>query len=141
MDKLLTFEILLYLNLYYFGLYFGMELLFLFIKFFHTEDPSGAIYNDFFLLFVLLGVESARLYISQEENMGRRLDVIFRILVLTVPSQYLVAYFTFWQLRLTQLDVVMGLIMLVAQFIQLCCAFLCCMPNRKNLNLRMLFSF
>ena len=37
MNKLLTFEILLYLNVYYFGLYFGMEFLFLIIKYFHTE--------------------------------------------------------------------------------------------------------
>jgi hypothetical protein len=40
MDRQLTLEILLYLNIYYFGLYAGMEALFLFIKFFHLEAHS-----------------------------------------------------------------------------------------------------
>ena len=38
--------------------------------------------------------------IIQVEDLGMSLNVIFRILVLTVPSQYFVAYFTFWQYRL-----------------------------------------
>jgi hypothetical protein len=40
MDRQLTLEILLYLNIYYFGLFAGMEALFLFIKFFHLEAHS-----------------------------------------------------------------------------------------------------
>jgi hypothetical protein len=47
--------------------------------------------------------------------MSRKISVVFRVLVLTVPSQYLVAFFTFWQFRVTQLDTVMGIIMLVVQ--------------------------
>ncbi len=49
------------------------------------------------------------------EDISRKISVVFRVLVLTVPSQYLVAYFTFWQFRVTQLDTVMGMIMLVIQ--------------------------
>jgi len=139
MDKQLTFEILLYLNVYFFGLYFGMELLFLVLKFIYVDNYSNFLY-DLFLLLVLGVVESARLYISQIEDLGRQLSVIFRILVLTLPSQYLVVYFTFYQSRLTQLDVVLGMIMLVTQFIQLVCAFLTCLPKRNRISLRMLFS-
>jgi hypothetical protein len=51
----------------------------------------------------------------QVEDMSRKISVVFRVLVLTVPSQYLVAFFTFWQFRVTQLDTVMGIIMLVVQ--------------------------
>ena len=65
MDKQLTFEILLYLNVYYFGLYFGMELLFLFIKFLYVENLGVGFLNDVFLLLLLGAVESGRLYISQ----------------------------------------------------------------------------
>ena len=66
MNKLLTFEILLYLNMYYFGLYFGMELLFLFLKFLLVESSqSFEFWNDLFLLAILGVIESGRLYISQ----------------------------------------------------------------------------
>ena len=64
MNVLLTFEILMYLNIYYFGLYFGMEMLFLFIKFIYIDNYSWFLY-DVFLLLVLGAVESFRLYISQ----------------------------------------------------------------------------
>jgi len=129
----------MYLNVYYFGLYWGMELLFLFIKFFWVANYTWFLY-DLFLLAVLGAVESLRLYISQVDDLGKQLFLVFRILVLTLPSQYLVAYFTFYQTRLTQLDVVLGLIMLVTQFIQLCCAFVTCLPKRNKISLRMLFS-
>ena len=66
MNKLLTFEILLYLNMYYFGLYFGMEFLFLFLKFLLVESSqSFEFWNDLFLLVILGMIESGRLYISQ----------------------------------------------------------------------------
>eukprot|EP00088_Acartia_fossae_P019867 TRINITY_DN2161_c0_g1_i5.p1 TRINITY_DN2161_c0_g1~~TRINITY_DN2161_c0_g1_i5.p1 ORF type:complete len:142 (+),score=20.46 TRINITY_DN2161_c0_g1_i5:85-510(+) len=135
MDLLLTFEILLYLNIYYFGLYFGMEMLFLFIKFWLVEHYTWFLY-DLVLLCILGGIESMRLYMSQVEDIGRKMEVIFRILVFTVPSQYLVAYFTFYQTRLTQLDLVLGLIMLVTQFVQLGCAFATCLPKYNTISLR-----
>jgi len=135
MNVLLTFEILMYLNIYYFGLYFGMEMLFLFIKFLYIDNYSWFLY-DVFLLLVLGAVESFRLYISQIEDIGKRLEVIFRILVCTLPSQYLVVYFTFYQTRLTQLDVVMGIIMLVTQFVQMGCAFATCMPKYNKISIR-----
>ena len=37
-DRQLTFEILLYLNIFYFSFYAGIEGLFLIIKFYHVEE-------------------------------------------------------------------------------------------------------
>ena len=37
-DRQLTFEILLYLNIFYFSFYAGIEALFLLIKFYHIEE-------------------------------------------------------------------------------------------------------
>ena len=67
MNVLLTFEILMYLNIYYFGLYFGMELLFLFLKFFMVDNYTWFLY-DLALLLALGAVESFRLYISQVQS-------------------------------------------------------------------------
>ena len=37
-DRQMTFEILLYLNIFYFSFYAGIEGLFLLIKFYHIEE-------------------------------------------------------------------------------------------------------
>jgi len=92
-----------------------------------------ALLNEVFLLLVLCGIEAARLWLGQEDNLGKRVSVVFRILVLTVPSQYLTAYFTFWQTRVTQVDAVLGIILLVIQTVQLVCAFLTCLPNKHRI--------
>ena len=99
-DRQLTFEILLYLNIFYFGLYAGMEALFLVMKWVYVEGMDNlTMLNEFFLLLALCGVESARLYLGQEDNIHKKISVVFRILVLTVPAQYLALYFTFWQAK------------------------------------------
>ena len=53
--------------------------------------------------------------------------------VLTVPAQYLTAYFTFWQTSITQVDSILGILLLVVQLIQLSCAFIGCLPNRHKI--------
>merc|ERR1712025_1423407 len=130
----LTFEILLYLNIFYFSLYAGIEALFLGIKFFHVDELHlVALINECFLLLLLCLLEGCRLYLGQEEQLNKKISVVFRILVLTVPAQYLTAYFTFWQTRVTQVDAVLGIILLIFQFLQLTCAFLACIPNKHRI--------
>lgn len=90
--------------------------------------------NETFGLLVLSIIESVRLYIGQEENLPKKMSAVFRILILTVPSMYGVAYFTFWQVKITRLDVILGIIMLVVQSIQLVCAFLAWLPNRRRIS-------
>ena len=53
--------------------------------------------------------------------------------VLTVPAQYLTAYFSFWQTRVTQVDAMLGIILLIVQTIQLICAFFTCLPNKHRI--------
>ena len=102
-DRQLTFEILLYLNIFYFGLYAGMEAIFLLMKYYYVADMDNlTMLNEVFLLLALTGLESARLYLGQEEFIHKKISVVFRILLLTVPAQYLTLYFTFWQTKVTQ---------------------------------------
>lgn len=121
--------------MFYYGLFAGMELLFLVIKFYHVHGLSTMTFlNETFGLLVLSIIESVRLYIGQEENLPKKMSAVFRILILTVPSMYGVAYFTFWQVKITRLDVILGIIMLVVQSIQLVCAFLAWLPNRRRIS-------
>jgi hypothetical protein len=41
--------------------------------------------------------------IFRQADFDQRLSAMFQILVLTLPSMYSVAYFTFWQNKLTSL--------------------------------------
>ena len=105
-DRQLTFEILLYLNIFYFGLYAGMEAIFLLMKYYYVADMDNlTMLNEVFLLLALTGLESARLYLGQEEFIHKKISVVFRILILTVPAQYLTLYFTFWQTKVTQVGI------------------------------------
>ena len=38
-------------------------------------------------MLALCGFEAARLFLGQEENLHKKISVVFRILVLTVPAQ------------------------------------------------------
>ena len=40
-------------------------------------------------MLALCGFEAARLFLGQEDNLHKKISVVFRILVLTVPAQYL----------------------------------------------------
>ena len=44
-DRQLTFEILLYLNIFYYCLYAGMQALFLLIKYVYVQDMGNAVTN------------------------------------------------------------------------------------------------
>ena len=152
MDRQLTFEITLYLNIFFTVFYACMEAFFLVMKYLYVPDfgrfrftivvssdkiislaDSLILLNEMFLLLALCGLEAARLYLGQEDNLGKKISVVFRILVLTVPAQYLTVYFTFWQTKITQVDTLLGIILLTVQFIQLSCAFISCLPNRHRI--------
>jgi hypothetical protein len=40
-----------------------------------------ALLNEIFMLLLLCGIEGARLWLGQEDNLGKRVSVVFRILV------------------------------------------------------------
>ena len=52
-----------------------------------------ALLNEVFMLLMLCGIEAARLWLGQEENLGKRVSVVFRILV--IFSQLTGSYYSF----------------------------------------------
>merc|ERR1739846_167956 len=133
MDHSLTFALLLYVNIFYFGLYACVEFGFLIFKAYHMHDTgdtrfgASTLINELFILTFLVVIESVRLVLGQKHQLDdfeKSLSNVFRILVLTVPSMYAVAYFTLWQNIVTRLDMVLGGIMLIIQMCQFMAAFL-----------------
>ena len=169
MDRQLTFEILLYLNIFFTSFFLFIEALFLFIKYFYVHNFGKFSHhkvNSFHCFLPSRRLDSAERVLPSaasqwvrgqqtvagpggkppEEDLcgvqdygGREIfcksqlhtEIVLQIL--TVPAQYLTAYFTFWQTSITQVDSILGILLLVVQLIQLCCAFISCLPNRRKI--------
>lgn len=136
MDYSLLFAILLYLNVFYFGLFASVEFFLLLFKAYNVSlYTSSSLINELFALTFLVVVESVRLMWGNEhfgstvKGFDRKLNEVFRILVLTVPSMYTVTYFTMWQTVVTKLDAALGGLMLLLQFLQFVSAFLHIVPR------------
>lgn len=136
MDYAITFALLLYINVFYFGLYATVEFFLLVFKCYKMSSSSvSTIIWDMFLLAALVGVETFRLFIGQSHepaDFDRQLQKLFWILGLTVPSVYLTTYFTFWQTYVTRLDAALGIVFLLIQSMQLMSAMLYLWPRFQN---------
>jgi len=138
MDYAIFFALLLYINVFYFGLYAFVEFFLLVFKIYKMSGPDfsiATIINEMFVLAFLVVVESGRLLIGQSHepaDFDRQLQRIFWILGLTVPSVYSVWYFTFWQTYVTRLDRAFGMILLLIQGLQFLSAMLHLWPRFRN---------
>lgn len=138
MDYAIFFALLLYINVFYFGLYAFVEFFLLVFKIYKMSGPDfsiATIINEMFVLAFLVVVESGRLLIGQSHepaDFDRQLQRIFWILGLTVPSVYSVWYFTFWQTYVTRLDRAFGMILLLIQGLQFLGAMLHLWPRFRN---------
>ena len=82
--------------------------------------------NEIILLAVMVSLEAVRLILGQKHQRSdfhRDMFAVFRIIVLTVPSMYAVAYFAFWQNFVTRLNLSLGIIMLLIQGAQVVSSF------------------
>lgn len=138
MNHAITFALLLYINVFYFGVFACVEFALLVFKSYQLSGPKyplGSIINEMFILAFLVVVESIRLLLGQRYepvDFESQMSAIFRILVLTVPSMYSVAYFTFWQTFVTRLDAALGMIMLLIQTMQFFSAMFTMWPKFRN---------
>lgn len=138
MDYAITFALLLYINVFYFGLYATVEFFLLVFKIYKMSVENfsiSTIINEMFVLAFLVVVESGRLLMGHSHepaDFDRQLQKIFWILGLTVPSVYSVWYFTFWQTYVTRLDAALGMILLLIQGMQFMSAMLYLWPRFRN---------
>ncbi|TRY75540.1 hypothetical protein TCAL_07123 [Tigriopus californicus] len=129
MNYSLTFELLLYVNVFYFGLYSCLEFALIVYKAFNLpayQFSSKNLINDLILLTFLVIFETIRLILGQKHeatDFDKDLNAVFRLLVLTVPNMYLVAFFSFWQTYVTRLELALGVIMLIFQGSQMVASF------------------
>ncbi|KAG7204186.1 hypothetical protein KM043_002023 [Ampulex compressa] len=110
----LTYEILMYLNSFYFGMFAICELGMGLFKAANLPSPgTSTTLTEFALLLFLIATEGGRIYLGRKGNLTERGLLILIGIVLTVPSSLATLYFLFWQNYVLRLELILCSIQLV----------------------------
>ncbi|KAI4486412.1 transmembrane protein 216-like [Polistes fuscatus] len=116
----LTYEILMYLNSFYFGMFAVCELGMGLFKAANLPSPgTSTTLTEFALLFFLIATEGARIYLGRKGNLTERGLPILIGIFLTFPSSLATLYFLFWQNYVLKLEVILCSIQLVILALEL----------------------
>lgn len=121
----LTYEILMYLNSFYFGMFAVCEVSMGLYKAASLPLGASTTLMEFALLFCLMAIEGGRIYLGRKGNLTERGQPIIIGIFLTVPSSLATLYFLFWQSRVLKLEMVLCSIQLVLLVSEVIIAIMC----------------
>ncbi|XP_075227601.1 transmembrane protein 216-like [Lycorma delicatula] len=119
----LFFEILMYLNSYFFGGFAVCELFFIVFKMVNLPYPNRNIVLELMITLLLCYIEYARIFLGRKGNFTEKVAPLVMSLFLTVPSTLGVVYLMLWQTYVLRPEIV------------LCCIQLCMVSVETVLNL------
>uniref|UniRef100_U5EQ71 Putative conserved plasma membrane protein n=1 Tax=Corethrella appendiculata TaxID=1370023 RepID=U5EQ71_9DIPT len=120
----LTYEILLYLNSFYFGMFATCELGMLTLKAVNLPYPEHILPREASLLIVLCLVESIRIVLGRKGSLS---DYGWQVIVsvfLTIPTALAVAYLLLYQTHILRLEYILCALMLALQLTEIMFAIL-----------------
>lgn len=123
MEAPLMFEVLMYLNSYYFGMFSMFEFSVILAKSIDDAqkkpdyEMDDLVKNMTVFVFMCL-IEVFRTFLSRRDNAADKAICVFLSLILTIPSALGVVYFLLWQDRVFKLENILGCIQLVLQATQ-----------------------
>ncbi|XP_043484660.1 transmembrane protein 216-like [Leptopilina heterotoma] len=122
----LTYEILMYLNSFYFGMFATCELCMGIYKAANLPSPgTNKLLIEFALLLFLLSTEAGRIYLGRKGNLMERGLLFLLAIALTVPSSFVTLYFLLWQHYTLRLEVILCSIQIALLTSELIIAVLC----------------
>lgn len=124
MNSSLTYEILLYLNTFYFGMFAITELGVGLFKMTHLPYPTGTFISEFFLLILLCCTEGYRIFMGRKGNLTEKSFAVLISIALSVPSVLGTVYFLIWQTYVLRLEIILCGIQLALQGLELAFAVL-----------------
>ncbi|XP_050294651.1 transmembrane protein 216-like [Anthonomus grandis grandis] len=129
MNTSLMFEVLLYLNSYYFGLFAVCELGMNLVKYVNFPDLYH-FETDFGVLMSVCGIEILRIIIASRGNLSDNKWLIILAILLTIPSVVGVVYLMFLQGEVLRFEYIICSIQLGLCVIEIItgilCLFSCC---------------
>lgn len=123
MEAPLMFEVLMYLNSYYFGMFSMFEFSVICAKSIDDAQKKpdysmdDLVKNMTVFVFLCL-IEVFRTFLSRRDNAADKAICVFLSLILTIPSALGVLYFLLWQENVFKLENILGCIQLVLQATQ-----------------------
>ncbi|KAF5275983.1 hypothetical protein FQA39_LY00779 [Lamprigera yunnana] len=130
MNASLTFEVLLYLNSYYFGLFAVCEIGMNIVKAINLSLPNFE--TDFGILLAVCMLELFRVILARKGNFTEKAWPVILAIMLTVPSAIGVVYFVFWQSVVLRLEYIICGIQFVFQIAEIFFGILCLLPVCKT---------
>ncbi|XP_061389454.1 transmembrane protein 216-like [Musca vetustissima] len=129
MEASLMYEILMYLNSFYFGLYAAFKVCVSTLKFILLTYPENAVMREGILLLSMCVLETVRIILGRRSSLSARAWQAIASVVLTLPSLVLVIYLCFFQTAVLKLEVIMSALMIALHVAEIVYAsmFICTM--------------
>ncbi|KAK6171497.1 transmembrane protein 216 [Patella vulgata] len=108
----LPYQILLYLNGWYFGLFFLAEILIYIFKAETLPFASNTLAAEIILVFLLAGLEGLRLFFGRKGNLTEQTVGVIISVLLSVPAILGAVFILLWQTYVLRIDVILAAIQL-----------------------------
>ncbi|XP_065079558.1 transmembrane protein 216-like [Ochlerotatus camptorhynchus] len=120
----LTYEILLYLNSFYFGMFAMCELGMMTLKAVNLKYPEQILMRETCILLSLCLVETIRIILGRKGSLSDHGWQVILSVILTIPCAAGVGYLLFYQLHRLRLEYILCALMLSLQAAELLFAIL-----------------
>ncbi|XP_058451791.1 transmembrane protein 216-like [Malaya genurostris] len=120
----LTYEILLYLNSFYFGMFATCELGMMSLKAVSLPYPQQSLMRDTCVLFSLCLIETVRVVLGRKGTLSDHGWQVILSVFLTIPSGLGITYLLLYQFKLFRLEFILCALMLTLQTTELLFALL-----------------
>ncbi|XP_026498768.1 transmembrane protein 216-like [Vanessa tameamea] len=120
----LAYEILLYLNSFYLGMFFVCEIAMGILKAINVSYPENALWTEAGIFCVLCLVEVIRIFLGRRGNLASKKVPVFFSVLLTIPCAVGVCYFLIYQTYILRLEYIWCAVMLMFHALELTFAIL-----------------
>ncbi|KAI8423079.1 hypothetical protein MSG28_009364 [Choristoneura fumiferana] len=128
----LAYEILLYLNNFYLGMFFVCEVAIGILKAINVSYPENALLTETGIFSALCLVEAFRIFLGQRGNLSSKKVPVFFSVLLTIPSAVGVCYFLIYQTYIIRLEYIWCAVMLMFHALEMTFAILFIFTVCKN---------
>ncbi|XP_076466464.1 transmembrane protein 216-like isoform X2 [Babylonia areolata] len=104
----LPYQILLFLNGWYFALYFVCELLMFVFKGETLPFADGVLAAEIILVFLMAGVELLRLFFGKKGNLTEQIVGVVISVLLSIPSLLGALFLLLWQTYVLRVEVILS---------------------------------
>ncbi|XP_041985141.1 transmembrane protein 216-like [Aricia agestis] len=128
----LAYEILLYLNSFYLGMFFVCEVAMGILKAINVSYPENSLMTEAGIFCAMCLVEVVRIFLGRRGNLASKKVPVFFSVLLTIPSAVGVCYFLIYQTYILRLEYIWCAVMLMFHALELTFAILFILTICKN---------